>query len=43
MWYDGTIETMNPKTNEFQVIYDDEVCNYALLDDIRNSDMSIIN
>ena len=45
MWYNRTVETMNPETNEFQVIYDDEdeVCNYALLDDIRNGDVSIIN
>ena len=35
---------MNPETNEFEVVYDgdDEVCNYALLDDIRNGDLSLI-
>ena len=36
VWYDGTVKNMNPETNEFEVIYDgeDEVYNYALLDDI---------
>ena len=35
---------MNPETNEFEVIYDgeDEVYNYALLDDIRSGDLSLI-
>ena len=35
---------MNPETNEFEVVYDGEdgVCNYALLDDIRNGDLSLI-
>ena len=44
VWYNGTVEEMNPETNEFQVVYDgeDEVCNYALLDDIRNGDVSLI-
>ena len=44
VWYDGTVKNLNPETNEFQVIYDgeDEVCNYALLDDIRSGDLSLI-
>ena len=44
VWYIGTVEKMNPETNEFEVVYDgdDEVCNYALLDDIRNGDLSLI-
>ena len=35
---------MNPETNEFEIVYDGEdgVCNYALLDDVRNSDLSLI-
>ena len=35
---------MNPETNEFKVVYDgeDKVCNYALLDDTRNGDLSLI-
>ena len=44
VWYNGTVEKMNPETDEFQVVYDgeDEVCNYALLDDIKNGDVSLI-
>ena len=35
---------MNLETNEFEVVYDGEdgVCNYGLLDDIRNGDLSLI-
>ena len=44
VWYDGTVKNLNPETNEFQVIYDgeDEVCNYALLNDIQSGDLSLI-
>ena len=44
MWYNGTVEKMHPETNEFQVLYDgeDEACNYALLDDIRNGDVILM-
>ena len=44
MWYDGTVKNMKLETNEFEVIYDgeDEICNYALLDDIQSEDLSLI-
>lgn len=44
VWYNGTVEKMHPETNEFQVLYDgeDEVCIYALLDDIRNGDVILM-
>ena len=44
VWYNGTVEKMNPETDEFQVVYDgeDEACNYALLDDKKNRDVSLI-
>lgn len=44
VWYNGTVKNLNPETNEFQVVYDDEdeEYSYALLDDIKNGDVLLI-
>lgn len=42
-WYNGTVLSMNPNTKEFDVEYDGEedICCYALLEDIANGDLKV--
>ena len=44
VWYKGTVEKYNSRTNEFIVRYDGEElpCSFPLLDDIRSGDLQLI-
>lgn len=44
MWYNGTVLNMNSETKEYQVMYDgeDDICCFALLDDIASGDLIVI-
>ena len=44
IWYNGTVISIDPNTMEHQVQYDKEedICSFALLEDISNGDLELL-